>query len=231
MKVWNEAAVRALHKETAGSELSLPPDAFLTRAARAYLENQKSSPQRTGKPEHMTHLHGTALVPKSHPRIRLRGKLDSFQGKLLEAQLCASESGEQELNEQLSQVLDYCRRILIAEVTEQPLGCPGLLGMDEQELRYVSQHPKEQFGVDHMAPTADMGELCVMLNSLRAESREVELAGVDAFCYETQTKEGGREYTVEREDLLQALNRLSSGLYILYCRQLAKKLEVGRMQR
>ncbi len=45
------------------------------------------------KPEHMTHLHGNVLAPKHHPRIALRGKLDSFQAMVLAAQTAAGDEG------------------------------------------------------------------------------------------------------------------------------------------
>ena len=35
------------------------------------------------KPEHMTHLNGDTLVPKTHPRILFRGKLDTLEAELL----------------------------------------------------------------------------------------------------------------------------------------------------
>ena len=35
------------------------------------------------KPEDMTHLRGNLLVPKTHPRIALRGHLDGLQARVL----------------------------------------------------------------------------------------------------------------------------------------------------
>lgn len=194
------------------------------------------------KPEHLTSLFGNTLVVKNHPRIVLRGKLDSFQGRLLEAQLLAEESGDGRLKEELQEILDDCRAILCAEVMDTPLEVRKLLGMTEAELRYVSQHPSEYFGVGHIAPAVEMGEICVVLNSLRAQSREVELAAVGAFCRPAPGRQGqradqadwagteadaGAEYITERTDLLRALNRLSSGLYVIYCEQLQKRMNLN----
>ena len=54
-----------------------------------------------------------------------------------------------------------------------------------------------------------MGRLAARLNLLRARTREAELAAERAFA------EG------EREDILKAMNSLSSAVYILFCRLLA----------
>lgn len=35
------------------------------------------------KPEHMTHLRGNLLVPKTHPRIAFRGQLVSLQAEII----------------------------------------------------------------------------------------------------------------------------------------------------
>lgn len=233
MKVLNEERVKQRGCDGTGV-LELKKDEFLTRGARQYLESigvpvlqGGAAPSGKGgaktvaasegkaKPEHLTHLVGSVLVEKTHPQIALRGKLDSFQAYLLCAQISAKGLGAWELYEELQAVLEYCRNVLIAEVTGKPLAEQTLFGMGEAELRSVSQHPKEHFGVDHRAPEAEMGELCVLLNCLRAQSREIELAAAAAFG-------------MEREDIRKALNRLSSALYILYCKQLARQLELKK---
>ena len=53
------------------------------------------------------------------------------------------------------------------------------------------------------------------LNRLRAMVRSAELMAVDAFC--------DREGNPPREDILRALNRMSSMLYILMLREKAKE--------
>ena len=50
----------------------------------------------------------------------------------------------------------------------------------------------------------------IKLNEMRALSRELEIKGVEAFV-----KENG---TIERRDILLALNRLSSAIYIMMLR-------------
>ena len=59
-----------------------------------------------------------------------------------------------------------------------------------------------------------MGELALRLNTIRAQVREAELAAAAAFEYPGEAP---------REDIIRELNRLSSGVYILFCRLLAGK--------
>ena len=51
------------------------------------------------KPEHMTHLNGEVLVPKTHPRIAFRGAMDMLEAELL---LCRQLTGETRLEEILT---------------------------------------------------------------------------------------------------------------------------------
>ncbi len=165
------------------------------------------------KEEHMTHLRGNLLVPKTHPRIAFRGKLDCLMAQLMGVQMVAAEEGKEALAEDLEELLAQLRSILAAEVKEQPLDPVRLLGMDSGEIRYASHHVKEHAGIDHPIPHYKMGRTCVALNRLRTQVREVELSAVSAF-----TDEAGR---CTRMDILEALNRLSSCVYILFCRNLA----------
>ena len=55
------------------------------------------------------------------------------------------------------------------------------------------------------------------LNLVRTQVRETELAAVEAFFDPTKGP--------EREDILTALNRLSSAVYVMMCRLKAGKYE------
>ena len=57
-----------------------------------------------------------------------------------------------------------------------------------------------------------MGAVCVALNSLRTFVRETELAAVTAFM---------RDNEMTRPDIVEALNRLSSCVYIIFCKKVA----------
>lgn len=239
MYVVQEDTVRQLHLRQGQTVLRVPADTYITAQAKEYIrekrlqlivgdasvENKDIKPakeMRGGrfvtadgtaldkKPEHMTHLHGNLLVPKTHPRIVLRGKLDSLQADIVCLQVETAAQELWELTESLEELLSFCRKIMQCEVTEKALETPLLLGMDEAEQRKLSHTPKESFGIGHLLPHHKLGFVCAGLNRLRTQAREVELAAVEAFSLP--------DGTLAQTDLIQALNRLSSVFYILMLR-------------
>jgi ethanolamine utilization cobalamin adenosyltransferase len=168
---------------------------------------EEESPAPSGKPEHLTHLSGDRLVSKGHPRIAFRGKMDSLQAKILEVQIRAVEHGNRTLVGELEELLGFVRSLLAAEVTERPVEERTLFGLELDEIRAMSHNPKRASGFGHIRPHYSTGALCVALNALRTEAREVELAAFRAFSVD--------DGVLERPDILRALNRLSSALYIL----------------
>lgn len=180
---------------------------------RAVYKELETGREVSRKGEDMTHLRGNILVPKTHPRIKFRGKLDSLMAQVIEAQLTASESGSRRTAEDLGEILTYLRKIMSAEVKDQPLESISFMGMDSERIRYVSHHVRESFGIDHPSPDYRMGRLCVSLNSLRTAVRELELTAAETF-----SDEDGK---CTRTDILEGLNRLSSCVYILFCRNAA----------
>lgn len=159
------------------------------------------------KPEHMTQLKGNVLVFKDNKRIILRGKIDSLESKILETQILCQKSDMPKLVKDLQETLDFARNIMRCEVLEEPLQDFKLLGLTPEELREQSHYPKKYFGIDHEFPSYEMGEVVVAINSIRSMTREVELAAYEAFK--------GTYGCVEREDLIKALNRLSSVFWIM----------------
>ena len=155
------------------------------------------------KPEHMTHLNAEFLVEKTHPRIAFRGAMDSLEAALL---LAAAEA-EGNIRTQLSEALAYTRYLLGQEVLEEPVVCEVLGGMDEKALRERSHRPQDFYGKPHFMPAPEDGKTLLLVNAARCKAREAELAAVRAFA----DKEG----LPQRLDLLQALNRLSSFLYLI----------------
>lgn len=166
------------------------------------------------KPEYMTHLRGNLLTPKNSPRIAFRGKLDSLEARIMEIQIIACEEDCPTIADELEELYAFVRAILGAEVNDTPLGKVRLLGMESHELRRISHNVESEFGIPHHVPSYKMGRLCVALNSLRTMVREVEIAAVRAFC------SGGE---CSRLDIVEALNRLSSCVYIMYCKRKAGK--------
>lgn len=159
------------------------------------------------KPEHMTSLRGDLLVFKDHPRIAFRGRIDSLESKILEVQVLAEKKGMPKLTADLQEVLHFVRNLIRCEVSGEELKEFALQGLTEAELRDQSHHPSKYFGMRHFLPDYRMGELVVALNSLRTQTRETELVAYDAF--KSQYGEVGRE------DLILALNKLSSLFWIM----------------
>lgn len=159
------------------------------------------------KPEHMTHLKGNLLVFKDHKRIVLRGKIDSLESEILKSQILCQKNDMPKLVKDLQEILDFVRNIMRCEVLEKDLDDFTLLGMTPKELREKSHNPKKYFGIDHEFPTYEMGEVAICINSIRSNTREVEIAAYEAFK--------GEYGQVEREDLIRALNRLSSVFWIM----------------
>ncbi len=166
----------------------------------------------SAKPEHMTHLRDNLLVKKDHPRILLRGKLDSLEALIMQTQVAVTKEGYGNIAQELDEVMNFVQILLACEVKDEPVPEIKLLGMNSQRLRYVSHHLTEEFGIEHSVPHFSMGEVCVTLNNLRTSIRETELIAVTAF---TQNDK------VSRPDIVEALNRLSSCVYIMFCKKVA----------
>ena len=245
MRVLTEADLRAARVSRADGEYRVPEDTFVTPAAREYLRDRGvrlvteeagfAGPARDGyapmtrtpvrkngdrtfvnaetgegyseKPETMTHLRGNLLVPKTHPRIALRGEIDGMMARVLLLQVRFSEN--RPLCRDLESILSFLKAILGAEVKEEKLPETPLLGLNHRELRRMSHQVKECFGIDHPIPDCTMGEAALELNLLRTQARSAELAAARAF------PDG------DCLGLIEHLNRLSSGIYILFCRMVS----------
>ncbi len=158
------------------------------------------------KPEHMTHLNGEILVPKTHPRIAFRGKMDVLEAEIM---LCQLNSGDRERRD-LEQILALARKLIRCDVLEEPVTGETLCGMTQEELRQRSHFPQDFYGQPHFMPEYSDGARILHLNRVRTLARQVELAAMDAFS--------DREGNPTRPDILQALNRMSSMLYLLMIR-------------
>ena len=195
-----------------GHQLTSDARDWLSRERIPVLPGESARPDRyrmlngaefSEKPEDMTHLNGQFLVRKTHPRIAFRGGMDSLEGALL---LAAAEA-QGHIRTQLEEALAYARYLLGQEVLEQPVVCRALGGMEEKELRERSHRPQDFYGKPHFMPSPDDGKVLLLVNMARCKAREAELLAVRAF----QDRDG----LPTRLDLLQALNRLSSFLYLV----------------
>ena len=193
---------------------------WLTRERIAILPAETAKPEvyrllsgavLTEKPEQMTHLNGDYLVLKTHPRIRFRGAVDSLEAELL---WCALRVDGQ-LRKDVTEVLNLARMLIRCDVLNEPVPEGKLCGLSESQLRSHSHRPQDYYGQAHFMPEIGDGETILLLNRCRTAARAAELAAAAAF-----TDENG---CAERADILQALNRMSSMIYILMIREKAGK--------
>lgn len=162
------------------------------------------------KPEAYTHLRGRRLVLKNHKRIKFRGMLDLLEANYINAIIDIRSSGYNELSDDLTIIFEYTRKIMRAEVLEEPLEFIVFKDWTDEQIREYSHYPDKYFGVKHFTPDPKYGKLIAIINRIRAEVRQLETAAVDAF-YDRNKK------AVERQDIILALNRMSSLLYIIMC--------------
>lgn len=160
------------------------------------------------KPEHMTHLNSRQLVPKTHPRIAFRGAMDTLEAELL---LCQLETGEH----RLTGVLELVRYLLRCDVLEEAVEERPLCGLDLEQLRQRSHRPQDFYGQPHFMPELADGKHVLWLNRARCAARQAELAAAEAFR--------DRDGNPTRQDILRALNRTSSMLYLLMIEHKAKE--------
>lgn len=170
----------------------------------------------TEKPEHMTHLRPTILVPKDHPRIAFRGMVDALEAELL---LCAGAAGPGTLQRHLEEILEFTRGLIRCDVLEQPVEFRALCGLTPDQIRQHSHMPQRYYDQPHFMPSAADSAVLLHLNRLRTMVRLTELAAYKAF----RTADGD----VTRPDLITALNRLSSLVWILMIRRKKEESDHG----
>jgi len=188
---------------------------FLTRERIPILPAEEARPARyrllgggyaEEKPEHMTHLNGDVLVSKTHPRIAFRGAMDTLEAELI---LCTLDADEKTAKD-LAEILAFTRVLLRCDVLNEPVPTGKLCGLTPEELRSHSHRPQDFYGQPHFMPSASDGPVIARLNRCRCAAREAELRAVAAFS--------DADGNPTRPDILQAMNRLSSMLYILMIR-------------
>ena len=184
--------------------------------SQANTSEEKASPKRqykdyiTGatydkKPEFMTQLFGNELVVKNHKRIVLRGKFDILQAEVI--RYWKKYEKNKKLESDFAQAYRFIRDLFISEMTDTPFQERDVLGYDIDTLKDITHNTIKYYKTGHLFEiNADFDEAVIDINCLRALSRECEVAAVDAFYKEGKT---------ERVDMLKALNRLSSILYLM----------------
>ena len=191
---------------------------WLSRERIAILPGEAAKPEQyhllngavlAEKPEQMTHLNGDVLVLKTHPRIRFRGAMDTLEAELL---LCGLRCGGT-LRKNVGEILNLARVLIRCEVMGESVPEGKLCDLTEDQQRSHSHRPQDYYGQAHFMPDFSDGDVILSLNRCRCAAREAELAAAAAF-----TDENGN---ADRLDLLRALNRMSSMLYILMIQEKA----------
>jgi ethanolamine utilization cobalamin adenosyltransferase len=256
MRVITEVELREKYKKSQFSTFHLPQGCRLTPAAAQFLserkiqvitdensklelkvqENEAKDNEKTQnqhqtenlktekkevakKPEHMTHLRGKTLVAKNHPRIKFRGKVDTLEALLISTIIDVEKLGLSDLARDLREFLQYVANMMRAEVMEETLPPLSIRSWSEKEIREISHNPQRYFGIKHFMPKPEHGKLIAQLNYIRTQCRELEVAALDAF-YSSDGK-------VERKDILQAVNRFSSLLYVMMVGLMSGHYKVG----
>ena len=126
----------------------------------------------------------------------------------MEAELILCQlSVEKEISGQLGEILALARQLIRCDVLEEPVKVDKLCGLTEQEQRQRSHRPQDYYNQPHFMPGAEDGMAIARLNRARCAAREAELKAVAAFT--------DREGNPTRLDILRAMNRMSSMIYIL----------------
>ena len=167
------------------------------------------------KPEHMTHLKGNILVRKDHPRIAFRGMIDALEGEIMLAQ--QASQAYPALVKELEEALALVRRLIRCDVLDEPVGELRLCGYDAGQLREYSHYPDKYLGQPHFLPAYTDGPALLAVNKVRTLVRQTELSAYGAF----KDVEGN----VTRGDIILALNRLSSLMWIMMI-----KLKAGQYE-
>lgn len=231
MELINEAYIKKLINEgviKANGTISTKENQLFTPSAIEYLHdknirivhsNNTTGTQEyntvfggvlTNKPEHMTHLRGNTLVFKDHPVIKYRGALDYLESKIILAQIIAEKQGYKSLVCDLEEIISLVRTLIRVQITGEKLEDFKLIGLTAEELREHSHHSTKHYGVSHFLPSYKQGEIVAQLNMLRTLSRKTELVAYDAF------KDSDKN--TDRDDIIQAFNRLSSAFWIMMCK-------------
>lgn len=167
------------------------------------------------KPEYMTVIYDDIVVFKDDKRIIFRGKIDLLEENILKAQIYCGKEKLHKLLKDLEEILVVVRKIKSSELLNEILPEIFLQGMNEKTIKEKSTNISKYFHIGDEPLSYTMGETVIILNELKIITRETEISAYEAF----KEKYGG----VEREDIIMALNRLSSLFNIMIYKYRAGK--------
>lgn len=164
------------------------------------------------KPEYMTQLSENILIKKNHKIIFFRSKIDNFLSELILIEKQVNTDKNKGLKEDFKSIKQFLDEIIKAEVLNTKLDKDlKIFNLSLEKIREISHNPKKYFSMDHLFSISSENNLRTLyLNKLRTLIREVEVTAVDAFVSDSK---------VQKIDLLKALNRLSSAIYIMMLKE------------
>ncbi|MGN2486276.1 ethanolamine utilization cob(I)yrinic acid a,c-diamide adenosyltransferase EutT [Escherichia coli] len=230
-----EAWLRANHTLSEGAEIHLPADSRLTPSARELLESRHlrikfideqgrlfvDDEQQQPQP-----VHGLTSSDE-HPqaccelcRQPVAKKPDTLTHLSAEKMVAKSDP-----RLAFRAVLDSTIALAVWLQIElaEPLACQAIVGLSDEDLHRLSHQPLRYLDHDHLVPEASHGRDAALLNLLRTKVRETETVAAQVFIT--------RSFEVLRPDILQALNRLSSTVYVMMILSVTKQpLTVKQIQ-
>lgn len=158
--------------------------------------------------EAYTNLNHNETVRKDHPEIQFRGILDGAIAAVCYGKALAYRENHTELNNALSEIQAALQDIMRAHVMKEAMPVQTLLGLTPEQLREMSHNPKAYFGIGQFLPSPEKGLSLAFLNIIRTKIRDAERAFIACF-----------EDDALPIEIATALNRLSSAVFILMCRE------------
>ena len=163
------------------------------------------------KPDHMTQLDAGHFAPKTHPRIKFRGQLDSLHATVMLAAAEARRYQLPRLAEGLDTLAAYCREIQSAEYNGRSVQPLTVMGKSEDEIHQISHWSDRHLGIPHLTPGPSDHAILHWLNLARATAREIEITALEIYGPKAHTHDD----TSALGSTPHALNRLSSAVYVL----------------
>ncbi len=155
----------------------------------------------------MTSLRGKEEIRKDDASIHFRGCLDTVESIILYIGTVARKSGEENVAKCMGELLDICGKLMRADVLQKPMNDFSLMGMSADELHERSHFPDRFYGCAFSFRETDIDEISALINILRTKIREMERWAVASFA----------RMDNDRQDIIQAVNRLSSAAYVMLC--------------
>ena len=234
MKVITEAILRDELRDTQIETYVIPEGKILSPAAREYLQQNKVKiVSSKDKPLRKSNIEVVATdvppaqepeVPKKVENLPKPKYVDDTTGAFyfekpehmtqLNQTILIEMGEDMSIVEDLEDVLTSIREMMRCDVLEEPFTRETIIGLTHAELREHSHYPMKYYKVKQMVlPSYKLGKTYALLNQMRTAVRETEVAAATAF-------HNGKSY--DRGDIIEELNRMSSAMHILMCKQLAK---------